>query len=197
MGGTTAPFLSMCGIDMGHAVVAGHQVPELSPWLQKINVRMQKILCNYDEDHDGIDDRYQTDEYKEEESSHESQEGKLLIMGGDKSIPKSTKRTKETKAGPSDEEKEAKVKELRFKKAKEMRAWTDEEEDNEGKCVSCTPRVCTLLWGLHNGANIAYVLFVVLVCSLRLTQSKKKILVRMPVEKAARKWCRWTPLGTL
>ena len=119
----------MCGIDMGHAVVAGHQVPELSPWLQKINVRMQKILCNYDEDHDGIDDRYQTDEYKEEESSHESQEGKLLIMGGDKSIPKS---------GPSEEEKEAKVKELRFKKAKEMRAWTDEEEDNEGKCVCTT-----------------------------------------------------------
>jgi hypothetical protein len=157
MGGTTAPFLSMCGIDMGHAVVAGHQVPELSPWLQKINVRMQKILCNYDEDHDGIDDRYQTDEYKEEESSHESQEGKLLIMGGDKSIPKSTKRTKETKAGPSDEEKEAKVKELRFKKAKEMRAWTDEEEDNEGKCLysSCV----WYFWGLHTGSNIAYMYF--------------------------------------
>ena len=54
MGGTTAPFLKMCGIQMGPSVTAKYVVPELSSKLssklQKISIKMQKILCNYDED---------------------------------------------------------------------------------------------------------------------------------------------------
>lgn len=61
MGGTTAFMLKKLGVRMGD------QAPEInskpSDRLLKVSVKLQKILCNYDEDGDGIDDRYQSIEY--------------------------------------------------------------------------------------------------------------------------------------
>ena len=82
MGGTTAPFLKMCGIQMGTNVVEKHEVPKLSPWMEKTSVRLQKILCNYSKDGDGIDDRYQTEEYTHEGHSHESDLARTNLLSG-------------------------------------------------------------------------------------------------------------------
>eukprot|EP00949_MAST-11_sp_MAST-11-sp1_P001529 g1529.t1 len=63
MGGGTAPVLKALKIKMGKDVgkMADVQVSERT---RKMGIALTKILCNYDEDGDGIDDRYETEEYE-------------------------------------------------------------------------------------------------------------------------------------
>ena len=139
----TAPFLKLMGIKMGKEVTSNHEVPTISPKLRQMSITMQKVLCNYDEDGDGIDDRYQTDEYMKNSHSAEAKDASQQIMGGygtwmkvaQKLVLRVHRRTRSQsqlirrtiwwQAEGNDDPVS-----LKEKKRREIKAWTD--EDNGG-----------------------------------------------------------------
>jgi sodium/hydrogen exchanger 8 len=139
MGGTTAAFLKLMGIQMGKAATKDYEVPAISPKLRQASIRMQKILCNYDEDGDGVDDRYQTDEYIKNSHTAEADDASHQIMGGyahaeEDDVPSS-------KSGPpeagvvqeqlgADENDPVRLKE---KKRREIQAWADVADVDSGQ----------------------------------------------------------------
>ena len=153
MGGTTAPFLKLMGIQMGSKVTSNHEVPTLTPKLRQASVRMQKILCNYDEDGDGIDDRYQTEAYQKESHTEEAEDASRQIMGGyahieeasSKSGPPSVAIVQGCGGSGSTDMKtslatwqpvsESDPTGLKEKKRREIKTWTD-EDDKYGSTAS-------------------------------------------------------------
>ena len=150
MGGTTAAFLKLMGIQMGHSITKGYEVPTISPKLRQASIRMQKILCNYDEDGDGVDDRYQTEEYKKHSHSAEAEDASSQIMGGyahaeedDEASSKSgppVVGVAQGGSGPTDMKSSLATwqpvakddpKSLKEKKRREIQSWTDEDDEDD------------------------------------------------------------------
>ena len=61
LGGGTPAVLKAAKIGMGKTRPEAHGT--LNKTMRRFHISMAKILCNYDEDNDGVDDRYETEEY--------------------------------------------------------------------------------------------------------------------------------------
>lgn len=84
LGGGTPTLLKTLKIGMGKNKPEAHG--EISNSMKRITIQLTKILCNYDEDNDGIDDRYESAEYLEHED--------LQIPGTIRHVPKQKKNAK-------------------------------------------------------------------------------------------------------
>ena len=69
LGGGTPAILKCSKIGMGKDAPEAHG--ELHKSMRRLHIGMSKILCNYDEDNDGVDDRYESEEYLSELPGHE------------------------------------------------------------------------------------------------------------------------------
>ena len=84
LGGGTPALLKSLKIGMGKDKPEAHG--EISNSMKRVTIALTKILCNYDEDNDGIDDRYESAEYLEHED--------LQIPGTVRHVPDKKKKTK-------------------------------------------------------------------------------------------------------